>query len=66
MQVNPTLMGGRERVGVEKTVFIALRYFGHQGNIRTISELFALADSVGFTCRDKVIRCFDASERAVP
>ena len=32
MQVRPSLMGGRER-----TVLIALRYFGHQGKIRTIS-----------------------------
>ena len=48
MQVNPSLMGGRERVDIEKTIFIALRYFGHLGNIRTISELFALADSVVF------------------
>ena len=55
MQVRPSLMGGRERVGLEKTVLIALRYFGHQGNIRTISELFDVADSTVIACRDRVI-----------
>ena len=43
------------QVGLEKTILIAPRYFGHQGNIRTISELFDVADSTVVACRDRVI-----------
>jgi hypothetical protein len=55
MQVPLSIMGGRDRVGLEKNILIALRYFGHQGNIRTISELFDVADSIVVACRDRVI-----------
>ncbi|XP_052078520.1 putative nuclease HARBI1 [Mytilus californianus] len=55
MEVRPDMFGGRERVGLEKTVLIALRYFAHQGNIRSISELFDVADSTVVICRNRVV-----------
>jgi hypothetical protein len=40
MQVRSPEFGGPERVSFEKTVLITLRYLGHAGNIRLISDLF--------------------------
>jgi hypothetical protein len=42
MQVRSPEFGGPERVSFEKTVLITLRYLGHAGNIRLISDLFCL------------------------
>ncbi|CAC5394323.1 unnamed protein product [Mytilus coruscus] len=55
MEVRPDIFGGRERVVLEKNVLIALRYFAHQGNIRSISELFDVADSTVVICRNRVV-----------
>ncbi|CAG2187279.1 unnamed protein product [Mytilus edulis] len=55
MQVRSPQFGGPERVSFEKTVLIALRYLGHTGNIRLISDIFNVSDSTVITCRDKVI-----------
>ncbi|CAC5356321.1 unnamed protein product [Mytilus coruscus] len=40
---------------LKKTVLIALRYLGHSGNIRLISDIFNVSDSTVITCRDRVI-----------
>ena len=55
MEVRPEIFGGRARVGLEKTVLIALRYFAHQGNLRLISEIFDVSDSTVVTCRNRVV-----------
>lgn len=40
---------------LKKTVLIDLRYLGHAGNIRLISDLFNVSDSTVVTCRNRVI-----------
>lgn len=55
MQVRGQEFGGRDRVTLEKTVLITLRYVGHQGNIRLVSDIFDVADSTVVKCRDRVI-----------
>lgn len=55
MQVRSPQFGGPERVSFEKTVLIALRYLGHTGNIRLISDIFNVSDSTVITCRGRVI-----------
>ena len=49
-------LGGRERISFEKKILVALRYFGHQENVRLLSDIFDIADSSVLTCRDAVIR----------
>lgn len=46
--------GGRKRITLEKTVLIALRYFGHQENTRLISNIFDVSDFSVVESRNKV------------
>ena len=55
MQVRSPEFGGPERLSFEKAVLITLRYLGHAGNIRLISDLFNVSDSTVVTCRNRVI-----------
>jgi hypothetical protein len=55
MQVRSPEFGEPERVSFEKTVLITLRYLGHAGNIRLISDLFNVSDFTAVTCRNRVI-----------
>lgn len=45
MNVRSPEYGGREQITLRKTVLIALRYLGHPGNIRTLSDIFDVFDS---------------------
>ncbi|XP_063405555.1 putative nuclease HARBI1 [Mytilus trossulus] len=55
MSVRSPQFGGRERISLEKTVLIALRYLGHQENVRIISNIFDVADSSVIVSRDRFI-----------
>ncbi|VDH99362.1 Hypothetical predicted protein [Mytilus galloprovincialis] len=53
MSVRSPQFGGRGRISLEKTVLIALRYLGHQENVRIISNIFDVADSSVIVSRDR-------------
>lgn len=55
MYVRSPVMGGRKRITLEKTVLVALRYFGHQENIRLLSDIFDISDSSVVVCRNRVV-----------
>jgi hypothetical protein len=54
MNVRSSEYGGREQITLKKTVLIALRYLGHPGNIRTLSDIFDVSDSSVTVCRNRV------------